>query len=96
MHHCSTYVRLKRAVDKSTQSASDLSAQVLGWALGTGTHVQRYGHIHPAVQRQALAAVASEEIRTAVNQIVHQDERKVEFKLPNWLILGLQARGSVG
>jgi hypothetical protein len=48
---------------------------------------KRYGHIRPEVQRQALAAVATTEIQSVVNQIVHEAEREVESKVPNVLIL---------
>ena len=44
---------------------------------------KRYGHIRPEVQRQALVAVATVEIQSDVNQIVHQAEREVESKLAN-------------
>jgi integrase len=56
-------------------------AQILGWSASTAVRMaKRYGHIRPEVQRQA---VATDEIQAAVNQIVHQAEREVEFKLPN-------------
>jgi integrase len=58
-------------------------AQILGWSASTAVRMaKRYGHIRPEVQRQALVAVATDEIQAAVNQIVHQAEREVEFKLP--------------
>ena len=63
-------------------------AQILGWSASTAVHMaKRYGHIRPEVQRQALAAVATTEIQSVVNQIVHQAEREVESKVPNVLIL---------
>lgn len=59
-------------------------AQILGWSASTAVRMaKRYGHIRPEVQRQALAAVATDEIQIAVNQIVHQAEGKVELKLRN-------------
>jgi integrase len=63
-------------------------AQILGWSASTALRMaKRYGHIRPEVQRQALAAVATTEIQSVVNQIVHQGEGEIESKLPNVLIL---------
>jgi integrase len=63
-------------------------AQILGWSASTAVRMaKRYGHIRPEVQRQALAAVATTEIQSVVNQIVHQGEGEVESKLSNVLIL---------
>jgi integrase len=59
-------------------------AHILGWSASTAVRMaKRYGHIRPEVQRQALNAVATAEIRSTVNQIVHQVENAIEFKLPN-------------
>jgi len=59
-------------------------AHILGWSASTAVRMaKRYGHIRPEVQRQALDAVATAEIRSAVNQIVHQVENTIELKLPN-------------
>jgi integrase len=59
-------------------------AQILGWSASTAVRMtKRYGHIRPETQRRALDAVATEEIQAAVNQIVHQAEDEVEFKVPN-------------
>jgi integrase len=59
-------------------------AHILGWSASTAVRMaKRYGHIRPEVQRQALDAVATAEIRPSVNQIVHQVENRIEFKLPN-------------
>jgi integrase len=59
-------------------------AHILGWSASTAVRMaKRYGHIRPEVQRQALDAVATAEIRSAVNQIVHQVENTIESKLPN-------------
>ena len=59
-------------------------AQILGWSASTSVRMaKRYGHIRPEVQRQALVAVATAEIRPGVNQIVHQAKGEVESKLTN-------------
>jgi len=59
-------------------------AHILGWSASTAVRMaKRYGHIRPEVQRHALEAVAAAEIRSAVNQIVHQVENTIESKLPN-------------
>jgi len=59
-------------------------AHILGWSASTAVRMaKRYGHIRPEVQRHALEAVATAEIRSAVNQIVHQVENTIESKLPN-------------
>jgi integrase len=59
-------------------------AHILGWSASTAVRMaKRYGHIRPDVQRQALDAVATAEIRPGVNQIVHQVENALESKLPN-------------
>ena len=59
-------------------------SQILGWSASTAVHMsKRYGHIRPEVQRQALVAVATVEIQSDLNQIVHQAEREVESKLAN-------------
>jgi integrase len=59
-------------------------AQILGWSASTAVRMAKlYGHIRPEVQRQALAAVATTEIQSVVNQIVHQGESEVESNLSN-------------
>lgn len=59
-------------------------AHILGWSASTAVRMaKRYGHIRPEVQRQALDAVATADIRLGVNQIVHQVENTIESKLPN-------------
>jgi integrase len=59
-------------------------AHILGWSASTAVRMaKRYGHIRPEVQRQALDAVATKEIQTDVNQIVHQAGNAIELKLPN-------------
>lgn len=59
-------------------------AQILGWSASTAVRMaKRYGHIRPEVQRQALDAVATSEIRPSVHQIVHQVESAIEFKRLN-------------
>jgi len=59
-------------------------AQILGWSASTAVRMaKRYGHIRPEVQRQALDAVATADIRHGVNQIVHQVENAIQSKLSN-------------
>ena len=59
-------------------------AQILGWSASTAVRMaKRYGHIRPEVQRQALDAIATGEIATHVNQIVHQVESAVRSDRPN-------------
>lgn len=59
-------------------------AHILGWSASTAVRMsKRYGHIRPEVQRPALDAIATAEIRPDVNQIVHQVENALESKLPN-------------
>ena len=59
-------------------------AQILGWSASTAVRMaKRYGHIRPEVQRQALDAIATAEIATDVDQIVHQVESAVRSDRPN-------------
>jgi integrase len=59
-------------------------AQILGWSASTAVRMaKRYGHIRPEVQRHALEGVATAQIQTLVNQIVHQAENAVPLNLPN-------------
>jgi integrase len=59
-------------------------AHILGWSASTAVRMaKRYGHIRPEVQRQALDAVATTDIRHGVNQIVHQVESTIQSKLSN-------------
>ena len=59
-------------------------AQILGWSASTAVRMaNRYGHIRPEVQRQALEAIATAEFRPAVNQIVHQGQSEVKSNRPN-------------
>jgi integrase len=59
-------------------------AHILGWSASTAVRMaKRYGHIRPEVQRQALDAVATADIRQGVNQIVHQVQSTVQSKLSN-------------
>jgi integrase len=59
-------------------------AQILGWSASTAVRMaKRYGHIRPEVQRQALDAVATADIRHGVNQIVHQVKNTIQSKLSN-------------
>jgi len=55
-------------------------AHILGWSASTGVRMaKRYGHIRPDVQRRALDAVATAEIRLDV----HQVESTIQSKLSN-------------
>jgi integrase len=59
-------------------------AHILGCSASTAVRMtKRYGHIRPDVQRQALEAVATPEIRSGVNQIVHQVDNTLQSKLSN-------------
>src|SRR5271156_152257 len=59
-------------------------AHILGLSASTAVRMaKRYGHIRPEVQRQALDAVATADIRHSVNQIVHQVESTIQSKLSN-------------
>ena len=59
-------------------------AQILGWSASTAVRMAKhYGHIRPEAQRQVLAGVATQEIRTGVHQFVHQPGRALESRLPN-------------
>ena len=59
-------------------------AQILGWSASTAVRMaNRYGHIRPEVQRQALEAIATAEFQPAVNQIVHQGQNEVKSNRPN-------------
>jgi len=59
-------------------------AHILGWSPSTAVRMaKRYGHIRPEVQRLALEAVATGEIQSGVNQIVHQVENTIQSKLSN-------------
>jgi integrase len=59
-------------------------AQILGWSASTAVRMaKRYGHIRPEIQRKALDGVATPEIRSDVNQIVHQVSDAVESRLRN-------------
>ena len=59
-------------------------AHILGWTASTAVRLaKRYGHIRPEVQRQALDAVATTEIRSSVNRILRQLESKLESEVPN-------------
>ena len=70
-----------RAFGKEHSSIRCLVSQILGWSASTAVRMaKRYGHIRPEVQRQALVAVATQ---ADVNQIVHQVEGAIEFKVPN-------------
>jgi integrase len=59
-------------------------AQILGWSASTAVRMaNRYGHIRPDVQRQALDAIATSEIQGSVNQFVHQLGSEVESDRAN-------------
>jgi integrase len=59
-------------------------AHILGWSASTAVRMaKRYGHIRPEAQRQALEAVATAEIQSTVNQIVHQAGSEVESDRSN-------------
>ena len=59
-------------------------AHVFGWSASTAVRMaKRFGHIRPEAQWQALAGVATQKIRTAVHQFVHQPGRGLQSTLLN-------------
>jgi hypothetical protein len=59
-------------------------AQILEWSASTAVRMaNRYGHIRPEAQRQALTGVATQEIQVGVNQFVHHPSRALQSGLPN-------------
>ena len=59
-------------------------AQILGWSASTAVRMaERYGHIWPEVQRQALEAITTVEILPGVHQIVHQAKIAIVFERTN-------------
>lgn len=71
-----------KLLEKGTPFA--MVAQILGWLGSTAVRMpKRYGHIRPEVQRQAVTAIPTPEIRTGVHQNVHQAESVVESESLN-------------